>query len=152
MSFIYGKAAVRLGNWSYLDTVAVGWRSGNDPWWEQGRFIERLDLLVLAGEDLFREIFPGDRAARREVHRHTCRHFVGANIRGAIGFGAPLGFRTSAARLCWRFYRAFPEFYLHIVPSLLIPRWVLSAIRRSRGGATHAAPSRSTIPQATQPS
>ena len=151
MSFIYGKAAVVFGNWSYLNTAAVGCRTGNDSWWENGQYLERLEVVVLGGVALFKELFPEDPAAQRQLNRHNCRHFVGAGIRGAIGFDAPLRFRILAGSLCWGHYKSFPEFYTRILPSLLMPRWVLLAIRRHRNPGTGSCSSGAVPPELRGP-
>ncbi|MFN0128174.1 MAG: glycosyltransferase family 2 protein [Verrucomicrobiales bacterium] len=132
MSFIYGKAALQGGHFSYINDVILACRTGNDSWVLRGAFTERLRLVVQGGEQLASELFVEFPATRREFRRHTCRVFTGAAVRNFLVAGATARFRWDALRLCGATYADLTEFYKYILPSLSLPRPVLRGLQQWR--------------------
>lgn len=132
MSFVYGKAALKGGHFSYIHDVILACRTGNDSWVLRGAFAERLRLIIDGGEGLAAELFHDRPAGLREFRRHTCRVFVSAAIRSFIVTGAGWSFRWAAFRRCFSAYADLPEFYSYIFPSVLLPRLVLARLQQWR--------------------
>jgi len=132
MSFVYAKAALKEGHFSYIHDVILACRTGNDTWVLRGAFAERLRLIVEGGEALANELFHDRPEARREFRRHTCRVFVGAAVRSFIIIGAGWRFRAAAMRLGLDAYGDLPEFYTHLLPSIGFPRFVLTGLQKWR--------------------
>ncbi|MES2561786.1 MAG: glycosyltransferase family 2 protein [Pseudomonadota bacterium] len=127
--YILGRALDRFGDWGILNTPCVGFRSSNDQFLSKFGWLKRMQMDVLAYEQIASGLFPRNERARRAMRQRIFVTHVIARLRNAKTAHGPTPQIWEAIKFLYSHYRTVLAFWTYGLPTLLMPKRLL---RRAR--------------------
>ena len=142
--YILGRVIEQVGSWGVVKDACVSFRSGNDQLFDKLGWRKRLEIDVIAYEQIARALLADNATAMRAMRSRIFATHVARRVRTAKDYpGGDRGtFRT--AFFLAKNYWDMPRFWTSVLPRALAPSWAISGSRaayhRMRGSPGRPVP------------
>ena len=127
--YAIGRIVERYASWGVLHEPCVGFRTSNDQFLTKFGWRKRLEIDVIAYDQIADGLFPHDPAARRAMRRRIFATHVLARLRNAKTGPGRTPEVLAAARFLYGRYKGMPRYWTSALPTLLLPNWMIRGAR-----------------------
>ena len=134
--YILGRVIEQVGSWGVVKEPCVSFRSGNDQLFDKLGWRKRLEIDVIAYEQIARALLVDDPKAMKSMRRRIFDTHVERRVRTAKDYPGGDRGTVRAALFLARNYWDMPAFWVKVLPRTLTPSWAIaggrSAYHRAR--------------------
>jgi glycosyltransferase involved in cell wall biosynthesis len=134
--YILGRVIEQVGSWGVVKEPCVSFRSGNDQLLDKLGWRKRLEIDVIAYEQIARALLVNDRKAMKAMRARIFDTHVTRRVRTAKDYPGGDRGTVRAALFLAQNYWDMPAFWVKVLPRTLTPSWVIaggrSAYHRAR--------------------
>lgn len=134
--YILGRVIEQVGSWGVVKEPCVSFRSGNDQLFDKLGWRKRLEIDVIAYEQIARALLAGNPQAMKAMRRRIFDTHVARRVRTAKDYPGGDRGTVRAALFLAQNYWDMPAFWVKVLPRTLTPSWAIaggrSAYHRAR--------------------
>lgn len=127
--YIVGRMIEKTGAWGILNEPCVGYRSGNDQFLVRLGWSRRMEADAAAYTQIAAALFADNPRAARAMRNEILRSHVLGRIRNAKTAKGRTPEFLRAVQIVAAHYWDRPLFWSVALPTLLMPKWLLRALR-----------------------
>lgn len=125
-----GRCIQQGGHWIYLSTPCVGYRSGNDSFLSRLGIIRRQEITHVHFANTISYFFGKDSGVFRAVLKSLLTNRMPRTLALLKSRGLSLRDHLLLFRLYSSTYHTFPQFWLLVLPVMLVPNFLFTLLRQ----------------------